>query len=233
MPNHVTHRVTIKSSKETIQKIKDTHFSKDEKSGEINQFDFNTFIPMPTILADTTSGTSADLGYMAITGKFTAPNGRLTWDQYGMFRDKNFQNFTEFKEHIYENHPDFIAEGQKLIDAIKETGFADWYTWSISNWNTKWNSYSLSIDDNQEDGTFEFNFETAWSTPTSIFEKLCERYPEIELNVSFFDEGWGFAGTGYNDDGSYEESDEEITDEFFETVYGHKPYKDDEEEVAE
>lgn len=45
-------------------------------------------------------------------------------------------------------------------------GFTNWYDWSVANWNTKWNAYS--VDEwkfNESTKTATLYFETAWNPP--------------------------------------------------------------------
>ncbi|MCY9864984.1 hypothetical protein OTK49_20930 [Vibrio coralliirubri] len=32
------------------------------------------------------------------------------------------------------------------IDCLEQTGYLDWYSWSLANWGTKWNGYDVSFD---------------------------------------------------------------------------------------
>jgi hypothetical protein len=68
------------------------------------------------------------------------------------------------------------------------SGGMNWYDWSVSNWGTKWNSYSFHrLDDG-------IAFDTAWSPPEPVIEKLSEMFPEVHITHEYFDEGWNFWG---------------------------------------
>ena len=43
-----------------------------------------------------------------------------------------------------------------------------WYNWRVQNWGTKWDCYTLEIDDTDMPHGFEVNFETAWSPPEEV-----------------------------------------------------------------
>jgi hypothetical protein len=47
------------------------------------------------------------------------------------------------------------------LKALAETGFPDWYEWSIANWSTKWNSETLYII-KDEGNELVFVFRTAF-----------------------------------------------------------------------
>jgi hypothetical protein len=75
---------------------------------------------------------------------------------------------------------------QKMSDElIAKYGHNDWYDWSIENWGTKWNCYDCCEFENG------FQFLTAWSTPYKAICKLSELFPEVEINVRFYDEDFG------------------------------------------
>lgn len=72
---------------------------------------------------------------------------------------------------------------------IEKYGADNWYDWHLSNWGTKWNSYSNHLRD---DGV---SFQTAWSLPDPIFAKMAEMYPTMTFNIECVEEGGFFAGT--------------------------------------
>lgn len=77
-------------------------------------------------------------------------------------------------------------------------GYKSWYEWCVKNWGTKWNAYNI----NQYDNIIEF--QTAWSPPHPIVERLSILFPEVEFNHKWADED-----TGYNC-GEYHYSDREL-----------------------
>lgn len=81
------------------------------------------------------------------------------------------------------------------LKALEETGFLHWYDWSLEKWGTKWNSYEFAWV-LQEPEKLVFTFQTAWSTPHPVIEKLVEMYPELEFNTMSFDEMWNWAEVG-------------------------------------
>ena len=95
-----------------------------------------------------------------------------------------------------------------------EDGVVCWYTWNLQNWGTKWNAYHhgdvtygkykgyLGDEEDDEDeevvyGRLDFVFETAWSQPTPIFEKIEERWG-VQVHAVTQDEG-GFPDVEYGD----------------------------------
>src|SRR5689334_17510205 len=56
-----------------------------------------------------------------------------------------------------------------------ERSFPDWYLWSVENWGTKWNAHYTAFA-LRDDGvrTIKLSFDTAWSIPWPIYQKLAE-----------------------------------------------------------
>lgn len=83
----------------------------------------------------------------------------------------------------------------------------DWYEWSINNWGTKWTAYGY---DKNTDYSKNENlwFQTAWSAPHPVIEKLAQTYPEISFKHEWADEDLGM------NCGKREYSGGEIIDEY-------------------
>jgi hypothetical protein len=231
MPNHVTTRCKITGSADEIKRFKNTMIGSENNShGEAVRFlDFNKAIQMPEILQGSVSGTSAEKGAMllhiAAGGEYTSLVGT-----YGLNKrwEKQVREELNMKTHplcdvakaYLKKNPEYEKDGRRRLAAILETGYPSWYEWSCEKWGTKWNSYGFA---DVSDDPFEFTFETAWSYPTPIFEKLTEMFPTLEFSCECFDEGWGFAGTGSYSDGSGNMEFCDADDDIYERVYGYPP----------
>jgi len=167
MPNWTTNIMTINGPQEEINKLM-SHII-----GEDGEIDFNTLIPMPEELRDTHAGS----------------------DQI-MQRGFNLENFSmnenySINQQSVENHlkdgktqeevDAIIAEEKRLIDLY---GHTNWYDWSLENWDTKWNADDTFI---KEDNTIIF--QTAWSAPVKVFDKLFELYPNLQFVIDSEFEG--------------------------------------------
>jgi hypothetical protein len=76
---------------------------------------------------------------------------------------------------------------QAMSDELKQKfGFDNWYDWAYQHWGTKWNADEVIINDNQ----IEFN--TAWNCSEPIFIKLSEMFPNVNFEVEFSDEDFGY-----------------------------------------
>lgn len=75
----------------------------------------------------------------------------------------------------------------RTMEAYKTCGAFTWYDWSIQNWGTKWNAYDAVFGDSGESVTFN----TAWSAPMPVLQKLSEMYPDDDISVMYADEDIG------------------------------------------
>ena len=80
---------------------------------------------------------------------------------------------------------------------FKSTGKQDdrWYDWRNQNWGTKWDAYSMSIDDDSMPNGFEVEFETAWCPPEPVCQAIREQFDD--LCVSWFYDEPGCEVAGY------------------------------------
>lgn len=203
MPNHVTHRMNVRGDADAIKAFIERFLPTDEEGNQ--GFDFNAIVPRPAILDRTISPSQV------------SENGRQ------MLRPVDAPEFSFQSVEATE-------EEQAELDALEHR---DWYNWTIANWGTKWGAYSFRMVQPETPEHIEFMFDTAWSPPTPVLEKLTELCPDIEFDVDAFDEGWCFAYHGGGADGVYTDMSLEATDERYEQVYGEPPEKyDDEDEEA-
>ena len=69
-----------------------------------------------------------------------------------------------------------------------------WYNWRVQNWGTKWDCYSLEIDDTDMPHGFEVNFETAWSPPEEVCYAIKEQYDDLSISWFYDEPGCELAG---------------------------------------
>lgn len=236
MPNHVTTICTVTGQADDIARFRAGHIVTVQEEGkDYTLLDFNTVIPMPECLRGSSASSTAEnaAALIVLRGERGAPfaTGGLYQAQIDMIRkDVGMpnDNIQDVARAYLEKHPDQAELGRKRLSAVLETGYVDWYGWSIANWGTKWNSYAFSI---QSEAPFVIKFETAWSFPEPIFRKLAEMFPGLRFEVVSFDEGWGFACQGsFNGAPPFEKVT--ATDELYEKVYGEKPDHSEDDEAA-
>lgn len=235
MPNHVTTICTVRGRATDIARFQQNHIR--IADGE-TRLDFQSVIPMPDVLDGTVAGTSAELAIFAISGEIPPHySGRKQTvaafiNGYGMLRGSDVTNQASLHAWIKTNYPAWLAEGHRAVAAFEETGYYNWYDWCRDEWGTKWNSYDYKHRDavDSTPDVFVFQFDTAWSFPEPIFDKLALLYPMLVFAITSFDEGWGFACIGeFNGQDNYETVD--ATDELYEIVYGHKPEREPDPEA--
>ena len=183
MPNHVTNILTITGPEELVAKIK-SEISGSYDDGEQMCIDFNKIIPRPDSL-NITSGSSTSNGIAILkyrAGDPTAINGIM-----GYQWATEFATPEDLINYMLEKGSANLEEAQKALDNIRDYGHQDWYSWSTSNWGTKWNAYSQ----NSDEGSNEISFETAWSTPYPVIEALSRKYPEAVISMRYADEDFG------------------------------------------
>jgi len=95
---------------------------------------------------------------------------------------------------------------QKALVAAEESnlekyGHRNWYDWCVNNWGTKWNAggdndaMQVDYDEDQgNQGTALFQFDTAWAPPLGVLEKLMETHPELSIECRYHEPGVGFFG---------------------------------------
>ena len=113
-------------------------------------FDFNRIVPMPEELRTTVAG--CHIEYMVYYG-----------------------NGVDGKDH--EGHRGELDQDPKNRERtdrdralLDKYGAYDWYDWCVKNWGTKWTAQEVEIE--TRDGETSIFFETAWSFPEPIFDRL-------------------------------------------------------------
>jgi hypothetical protein len=87
--------------------------------------------------------------------------------------------------------PSNIYQGNLGSAERERYGSNNWYDWSIAHWGTKWNAYSSDFNGNEN----TIFFDTAWSAPIPIFQKLAEICYEHQVD---FEGAWADENRGYN-----------------------------------
>jgi hypothetical protein len=164
MPNHVTNKLRIIGTQEEVSAVLDQIKGDDE-----NIFiDFNKIEPMPKELEGTQS-----------------PPRIISQEEYDE-QQRRIEN-----DELSENERKFgFSRGitQEMSDNFIETfGANNWYDWRNTFWGTKWNAYDQSMDDDNV-----ISFDTAWSTPFDVIQELSFMFPNIEFEVKYADEDFGY-----------------------------------------
>lgn len=218
MPNHVTNKIEFYGEQKNIDKVLDLI------KGEDRCIDFNKIIPMPKelmlpsgsdmnyavqyALSKKSYGESVRIKdilsktpchfyrnyYKSIFVPHTyddaALNKRAEWFNNNLAENKkeNIFDETDYEGLGIKNFEDL---GNAYINNIIKHGVDTWYDWRVSNWGTKWNAYGCQYIKEEN----EIFFDTAWSCPLPILDKLAELC--FEHNVSFSGK-WADEDAGQN-----------------------------------
>lgn len=207
MPNHVTNEIIIVGTEDDIE------FVKQHMKSNKSEFDFNRLVPMPDSLT-ITSGSAVSNGIAVLLSR-QGDHSKIDEIRAYKWEGTQDMNRSEFIEYLLNQRGSStdLVEAAVALANLKKFGHQDWYSWSIANWGTKWNAYEVRELDNG------FRFDTAWSHPAPVIEKLIEFFPEITFKVSFADED-----TGYNV-GKYTVRGSEIIEENFPEGGSKEAYK--------
>lgn len=225
MPNHVANKIEFYGDQENINKV--LEFIK----GEEDCIDFEKLIPMPKTLHLTSGGYQNDAIQYALSKKKNPERiaiqvelTKIKCDFYGNYFSKIFaydrlasdklqERADDFEEQLKNGKKDvfdntdyeglgiktFEDLGNVYINNILTYGYDTWYDWCCANWGTKWGAYDTYIDKNTN--IMEFN--TAWSCPLPILDKLAEICYEHEVE---FSGKWADEDRGHNV-GTFESGD--------------------------
>jgi hypothetical protein len=171
MPNHCSNRVSFYSDNESdIQKLHDIFSKGLENDDEVDTGTvFGHFIPEPD------------------------------WSTIPLHEN-------DVKEYSFSNPRGEVGECPKMIIdkdrpfrsglRFESTDVMDdrWYNWRVQNWGTKWDCYTLEIDDTDLPHGFEVTFETAWSPPEEVCSAIREQYPNVSISWFYDEPGCEIAG---------------------------------------
>lgn len=210
MPNHITNIITINgvSEERTAQIL--AAVQSDEDGVQCNSIDFNKLIPMPSEL-NVECGSRSDKA-LKLYKEFLAESKILSMmNLTNSIPEAEYNNAVSELVKKYEklsgNDPDLLSFGEQLYNNVQKYGAADWYSWSIRNWGSKWNSYGYDDLDYRGAGN-EIGFYTAWSRVEPIMERLSQMFPDAEFFYQWADEDFGC------NVGQQTWKNGEITDEF-------------------
>lgn len=183
MPNYVYNQIEIKGDQKEINDLLKNVAS------EENSFDFEKISPMPDSLR-IDSGSTNDRNYAIYLYEEKIDDEPLKeYLSYHWVKNLGINTLEQLYEYLVNNgqNGQYYSRkmGKQIHENIKNYGAKDWYEWCCDNWGTKWNSGEPQVNGNI------ITFETAWSTPVPIIEKLSITYPNLEFTVKYADEDIG------------------------------------------
>ena len=187
MPNWVINKLTLEGPSVDVLNALQSIATEEES------IDFDKIIPRAKELSEVNSSSGLDLlcGLVLYLDKFDDTEILKTMT-YGwvekVLKKENITTVDEWVNHLLKDdrYSEKLEEGRKAIRNEELYGHRDWYSWSLENWGTKWNTsetYTTSEG--------EVVFQTAWSTPYPVMKKLSEQNPDLLLKLRFADESIG------------------------------------------
>lgn len=115
---------------------------------------------------------------------------------------------------------------------IERYGYADWYSFCVAEWGTKWD-ISGGVIQEEGDGYIVASFDTAWSPPIGLIEKL-EGHGFTSVVCDYFEPGMNFVGqwnNGYDECYEIDQGVPEDMDEMWGITEMLQTYEDLNEEA--
>ena len=219
MPNWIINRVYITGPEDKIKEFEDKVLDLSEGAEQV--FSFNRLCPRPEELVNTSSPDPRP-----IKQKIRTPDGvEMEVDVYpAVINEWEISRAIAAGETPPEPIPCNNATAEQQEELRKKYGSSNWYDWNNNNWGTKWDANESFY--NKEDKMLQF--ETAWSAPGPIHQKMAEMFPDLTFQGSYADEDFGF-NTGNIEDGEIYplEGQSEEAYETAATLWGYEGYFDD------
>jgi len=195
MPNNTENILVINGSKEDVEKIRNLILTLDE-DGEL-QMDFQKIYPIPKDL-QVISGSFGDEAYQCLhtengyerymAYEWVKEAGITTKEELIAFLEKRHES-SKMPPNEFEETLSWRELGDRYASNLEKYGAKNWYDWCVNNWGTKWNAYDTRVTDNSYDECLEVIFDTAWSPPIGVYEKLAEQFPKVDIEAYWSDEG--------------------------------------------
>lgn len=188
MPNHVVNHISLRGDPKKIREMLEA--IKSDELG-IGSVDFNKIIPMPESL-NIEAGSRTDRGLKAYRDFIEVYTfGRSAEDALKALEEIPVKSEEIFLRQRTDIKRDEWELGKTAWNNIRQYGAPTWYDWCVNNWGTKWNAYGYGEDKiDYHDGDMLY-FQTAWSAPHPVLERLTEMFPDVELEHEWADEDIG------------------------------------------
>lgn len=188
MPNWVEIKVVITGDTADLESFKEAVAEPaTDDAKKRSPFTFQRIIPMPPEL-DVSAGSDGELGVTALTGAGLAKVLDYNWAQ-----QEGIHSQEDLVAYLNKNRPNALPLAKQYLENKEKYGFPTWYEWRIANWGTKWDACNPSLT-TRSDNSLELFFETAWSFPEPVMQKLAEMFPRLTLHGTVDEEGGYFYG---------------------------------------
>lgn len=219
MPNWIINRVYISGPEDKIKEFEDKVLDLSEGAEQV--FSFNRLCPRPEELENTTSPDPRPT-----KKKIKTLEGvEMEVDVYQtVINEWEISRAIAAGETPPEPIPCNNATPEQQEELRKKYGRSNWYDWNNLNWGTKWDANESFY--NKEEKMLQF--ETPWSAPGPIHQKMAEMFPDLSFQGTYADEDFG-SNTGYIEDGEiyFLEDQSEEAYETAATLWGYEGHYDD------
>jgi Ferredoxin-like domain in Api92-like protein len=197
MPNWCYTDFTVSGDAEDISRFRQAVRGSD--NGEETPFDFNRVIPTPSELLETIADDGS--GYDVYYGDAEAVLG------YYWVKNLGIRTVERLRDH-FDADPRRRATADHWKANIEKYGAPTWYEWSIEHWGTKWNARYSEVTENGN-GSLHVQFDTAWTFPFPLFEKLVVDFPTLVFEGTAYEPGVDFYITFEGRNGEFTCEDDE------------------------
>lgn len=189
MPNHVTNIITLSGDKDQVARLMKAVQNDEYGLGSI---DFNKIIPMPATM-DIEAGSNTDRGLKAYKDFISVYTlGRTEEDAKKALKDIPIESEEAFLRQRTDIDRKTWLLGKTAWQNISRYGAPTWFEWCINNWGTKWNAYGTDEIHHGMDTDCTLAFQTAWSAPHPVIEKLAKENSDIGFSHAWADEDIGY-----------------------------------------
>ena len=101
---------------------------------------------------------------------------------YQWVKRLEIETVEQLREHL-DADPKHRATADEWKANIEKYDAPNWYEWRCQHWGTKWNSCDAEVTVNCDD-SLHVQFDTVWSFPFPMFEKLVGDFPTLNFEGS-------------------------------------------------
>jgi len=154
---------------------------------------------MPNWVSNTVSITGNENAVTALREQLRKPIQMPLGDGYKQVEPLTFKEYTPeciSFQNVIPIPEEIRDEYYSTCDSEGMKNENNWYKWNVNNWGCKWDASETNEWFEVEDGiaTLSFSFDTPWSPPQPIMDKLIEmcRTQDLEMCWTYREEqGWG------------------------------------------
>lgn len=154
-----------------------------------NPLSFQKLYPCPEELLNQSADSIHDIGYEVFfePGDAWIRIAKYPWViEKGLTVDLGRKLFQKcFKEKFKDSG--YYEAGAETDRMIRTYGYRNWYDWKNAQWGCKWDTFDAERHIFNTE-CVRYDYETPWSPPTTLFEKVSKEYPGLTFHFECNDE---------------------------------------------